>query len=711
MTEMLQDIPTYARPIEELPQRRLLPDPSYIWTVFRRHIKLALLVAAVVVAAIAIRVVTLQQVYSATATVLIEPRKTEVVKMDSVVPDIAPSSDIVDTEVRILNSPTLAARVAARLNAQGLDIGRFTTDVDKRRAAARLLRQVQIERSGLTLVIDITASTAQAEQSAAIANAFAEEYIDSQRDAKRNATRDASKWLDLRLVDLRASASQADAALQRYRIANGLMSAQGATMAEQEVSALNQQISLARAELAEKQGALATARSQLRRGGQGADVGAALGSNTIGNLRQREAEVSQNLAQLETRYGDLHPDVKTARSQLADIRSQIQKEIDRILSSLEAEAAVAGSRLSSLQSSQGRATGALAANSSAQVGLGELERRADASKQVYQAFLNRSKETAAQEGLQQADARISAFATVPLLPSFPNYKLAGLFAVVAALFAILVTTVLAEYLQRGVATKDDVERRLRLRYAGAVPSLDSTLEGLRSHETPQDYIVSHPFSSFAEAFRSLRAFVTLSAANARVIALASALPQEGKTTTSMCLARSAAMAGSKVVLVDCDLRRRGVSATLGVTNDGVTDVLLGKGRLEDGLFDDPLTPLKILGTSDAPTTANDPLTPENLQRLVAELKVKFDLVILDTAPLLGVADARAVASVADAVVMVTRWRKTSRNAAEAAIELLADAGAKVAGMALTMVDIRKYASTGQTDSYGYHKRFSSYYRN
>jgi succinoglycan biosynthesis transport protein ExoP len=707
----VQDFPTADGRAEGARLKGLLPDPGHLWMIFRRHLWLFLGVAFLILAAVVLRTVMMVPIYTSTASVVIEPRTNDVIKMQSVVPNLPKDSDVVDTEVRMLTSPTLAMRVTTDLSRQGYDVGPIRTEAELERAAAKVLRQVAVVRSGLTYVIDITASSDRADMAAAIANTFARQYVAAQTDSKVGATRSANVWLNRRMTELRATAGAADAALQDYKIRNGLMSAQGATMAEQEVSALNQQISLARAELAEKQGRLSAARAQLQRGGKGADVGAALGSGTVAGLRAREAEASQQLAQLETRYGDLYPEVRTARSQLADIRSQIQLEIDRILSSLEAEVRVASSRLSSLQGSQSQARGTLASNNSAQVGYLELERRAEASKQIYEAFLNRSKETAAQEGLQQPDARISSLGVVPNLPDSPNVKLAALFGIVCALLGALVAVALAEYLQRGVQTKADVEKRLRVRYAGAVPSLGSTLGSLRETEAPQDYIISHPFSSFAESLRSLRAFVALRS-RARTLAITSALPQEGKTTTSVCLARTAALAGTSTVLVDCDLRRRGSSEMLGIQPSvGLIQVLSGEARLDDALVVDQATGLHVLGTAEGQLSAYDPLTTANLDKLLRQLRERFELVVIDTAPILGVADARAVASVVDSVLVITRWRKTSINAAEAAIELLIDANANIAGLALTQVDIRRYASTGQSDVYGYHKKFKGYYQN
>lgn len=684
--------------------------------VFRRNVWLFLGVLVFVAGAAATWTLLQTPIYSATASLLIDPIARDVVDVKSVTPDLPGTSDVVDTQVRLIQSPQIARRAAdayAKLrpnDARSAQVGRAEL-------ASTMSKMLAVDRSGLTFVIDIAAESSDPQFAADTANLFAEQYIAAQRDAKVGANQQASDWLTTRTAELRDASSQADAALQQYKIANGLLSSNGATNAEQEVSTLNQQIAVAKADLAEKSGRLNAARAQLRAGGGGADVGAALGSGTIGSLRQSEATASSQVAQLEASYGPLHPELVKAQSQLKEIRVQIQQEIDRILSNLEADVRVSSSRLSSLQGSQSRANGALAGNNSAGVGMMALQRKADAAKAIYETFLNRLRETSAQQGLQQADSRIAAVAEVPKSPDFPNHKLAALGGIGGGIALGLIAIALAEYLQGGVRTKADVERRLRVRYAGAVPTLQSTLGKMRATEPPQDYIVSHPLSVFAESLRSLQAFLLIGGASGgtqggRVVAIASALPQEGKTTTSVCLARTAALGGARTVLVDCDLRRRGSSEQfIHEMRPGLYEYMRGEVSLDEALVVDPASGAYVLGTSESQQDARDPLTPNNLGRMIAELRKRFDVIILDTAPVLGVADARAVAAAADRVLVISRWAKTSLRAVEAAIDVLLDAGAKISGIALTQVDITRYASTGHSDTYGYQKKFRGYYTN
>lgn len=694
--------------------RDFLPDPRAIWVAFRRHAALFVGVLAAILIAVFVWAYLQVPVYAATSSLLVRPQSDAVVDVKAVTPELPATNDIVNTQVRLMQSPALAMRVAQRY-AETHPQADLVRGQSPDTIAAALAGMVQISRSASTFVIEVTARSTDAQEAADIANLYVNEFVSSDKEAKVSTNAAADTWLRQRTTELEKDATAADAALQAYKIRNGMISSEGASLSEQEISSLNQQIALAQAELAEKQGRLSSARAQLAKGGGGADVGAALGSGTIGTLRAREAEASAKLAQLQARYGAQYPDLVKTQSELTAIRADIQREIDRILSNLQAEVNVAASRLSSLQGSRGVSAGVLSTNTQAQVGLQELQRRADAAKAIYETFLNRAHETGAQVGLQRADTQVDSLATVPMGPVFPDYRLVVFVGLFGGILGGIAAVGVAEYLQGGIRTKADVEERLGLRYAGAVPDLGSTLGKLRTIEAPHEYVLSHPQSTFAEAFRSIRAFLLLSGRSAskpsRAIAITSALPQEGKTTTAVCLARTTAMDGTPTVLVDCDLRRRGSSELLGNRrSNGLYDYFNG-APLDQSLYLDEESGLYLLGTASTEGSGQDPLTTENLDRLIEELRRRFQVIIIDTAPLLGLADARIVASAADRVLLINRWKTTSIRAAEAATDILVASGARISGVALTQVDIRSYASTGYTDSYSYHKQFRGYYVN
>lgn len=705
----------------------LLPDPKHVWMVFRRRLWLFVVTVLLVLSAVAAVVLTTEPVYTATASVLIEPRKTEAIDLQSVVQGLPADTNVVDTQTQIIGSPTTALGVVRRLRldqddefaAQGggaeakAEVGGDPTAAE-RSATAAVLGKTNVTRVGLTYVIQISVDSRSAEKAAEIANAFAAEYIALQEANRASVNVNTADIVGKRADELRAEAVADEAAVQRYKIANNLMSAEGATMAEQEVSQLNQQIAEAKSILAQERGKLAAARGQISRGGGGADVGAVLGSDTIRSLRAQESVASAELASLESRYGPLHPDVKKAKQNLADVQDQVAAESRRIISTLQANVEVAQSRVASLEASRSGARSSLASNSSAQVGLLELERKAEASRAIYSAFLQRAKETAATANLPQADARISSLARAPGGPSWPNYRLAALFGLLAAGGLGLIAVGAAEYLDGTVSTRDEIESELGVPYAGAIPDLQSSAGKDSLGVPPYVYVLSHPFSAFAEAVRSVAAFATRrKTSGPRIVAIASALPREGKTSLAISMARLLALGGRRVVLVDGDLRRHSVSDALFDGDEGderLLRVLDGSLPLSEALVKDPATELMVLPTC-GPTTTEDYLTSDHVARLYAMLREEFDVVVVDTAPVLGIVDARSLTEQADATLVICHWRHTALKAVRAAVDVLEQSGANVVGVSLSMVDIRQYASTGHSDTYGYHKKFAGYYVN
>ena len=526
-------------------------DPLALVALFRRRLKLFLITALALFVLIVGYSLQLTPKYTAAADVLIDTRRATAINIDAVMSGLSSDSNSVDTQVQILTSRSLAERVVRKLRLQNDPefnpnlnvrpslVGRIIPGAGAPAAqrpnpnsqrvidatVAQVLGGLRVERAGLTYIMKVSYTSRDPVKAAKIANAFADEYIVDQLEAKYTATETVNDWLGERLISLRSEVEAADARVEQYKVANGLMSAQGATMAEQEVSVLNSQIAAANAERAEKIARLEAARQQLSRGGGGADVGAALGSGTVGALRAQEAEASRRLAELNARYGPRHPEVLKADGQLADVKSQIQSEINRIMSNLEAEVRVASQRANSLASSQGQARGTLAANSRAQVGLMELQRKADASRAIYESLLNRSKETAAQEGIQQPDARVLSYARGGS-QTYPNLAFAVALGIVFGMMCGAGAVVVAEMFETGFATADAVERRLRTPHLASLPLAPKRKGPGAPRSAPQDYLADHPLSAFAEAFRNLRASLVLAPESGeapRVVAICSAL--------------------------------------------------------------------------------------------------------------------------------------------------------------------------------------------
>jgi capsular exopolysaccharide synthesis family protein len=260
----------------------------------------------------------------------------------------------------------------------------------------------------------------------------------------------------------------------------------------------------------------------------------------------------------------------------------------------------------------------------------------------------------------------------------------------------------------GITTANEVSHKLHVRYLGLVPTVESVT---KADETPTSLIVADPRSFFAESFRSLRASIRFAAGHdAKVIAITSALPNEGKTATAICLARSIAMSGERTILVDCDLRQQGVSRRLPNREGrpGLIEVLRGASTLDEALAKDFQTGLAVLPVAVANDQA-ELLTGEEMDRLLALLRERYDAIVIDTAPVLPIADARLMLGKADANVFVVRWRSTPDHAVRAAFRQLPQDRDSVTGVVLTRVDLKKLGRFGAGGDAFYYDRYKSYY--
>jgi capsular exopolysaccharide synthesis family protein len=571
------------------------------------------------------------------------------------------------------------------------------------RVAEAFLKNFSVERQGLTYVINITFWSQDPAKAVRIANTIGQAYLDQQKETKSKATREANVLIKGHVGELQQQVYAAERAVADYKSKNGLLNAVGAPLTEQEISALNTQMAIAQAQEAEQEGKLAAANSQLGRGGSGA-VGQAASSDTIRQLRAQEAALITEEADLAKRYGPKHPAFVKIHDQRAALDKAISAEVQRVISGQQAETFAAASRASSLRASIAHDRNILALNNSAGVKLAELERNAGAVRGVYESFLSRLKQTAVQENLQDADAQIVSPANIPLKPSSPSWLLAAAAAAAFATIAAAAAILLREFLERGVRSTDEAEKTVGLPVIATIPRI--------AHADPAAYVIKRPMSEFAEAIRNLRTalFLSRNGTPPKIVALMSALPYEGKTTTTLALGRQCAESGARVLIIDADLRRRALTAHLdGPIHNGLVELVEGRASLEACLCPDRLSDAMILPIGRG-SANKDVFFSHDLAPLFERLRGLFDIILVDTAPLLPLAEPRIVASHADSIVMLTHWHKTSQSAMQDAARLLRTLDVPIAGLALTCADMKRLDSFGYAArNYGQRASYAQYY--
>lgn len=737
--------PIYVRPpADEDNAKIFLID---ILAAIHRNRRLAVMVGLLSAALVLAITFIMTPLYKSTAQVMLDTRHEQVVDVQAVLSNLPSDTFVVDSEVQVLQSPALARRVIEKLQLDkdpefnaairppsalgavkrtvagavrgtllytGVPVPIFLGGgpVNEQVAAERhesgivqaFERRLNVSRQGLTYLINISFWSQDAGKSVRIANAIAATYLEQQKLTKADATRQANELLQKHVSRLQGEVHQAELAVADYKSRHGLLNAVGAPLTEKEISDLSTQMATAQAEEAEQQGKLAAATSQLQRAGTNG-VGQAAASETIRDMRTRDAELAQQEASLSRRYGPKHPALIKVRQERQALEAQLAEETHRIIAGQRAEAAAAAQRTSSLRASIQQDRKILALNNSAGVRLAELERNASAVRSVYESFLKRLKQTAAQEDLQSADAQIVSPATIPLSPSSPSWTLAMAAAAALAMLASAAAIGLREFLDRGVRSVQEAEAASGLPVIATIPRI--------AQADPAAYVVKRPMSDFAEAIRNLRTslFVSRSGSVPRIVTLMSAMPQEGKTTTTLALGRQCAESGARVLIIDADLRRRALSAHLGKpVRQGFVELVQGEALLENCLYSDPLSAATILPLSGVEAGGKDVFFAHDLAPLFDRLRDHFDIILIDTAPLLPLAEPRIVAAHADSVVMLSHWHKTPQSAMKDAARLIRTLDVPIAGMALTCADMKLIDTFGYTArGYGQREAYSQYY--
>ena len=726
-----------TRPVMEEGQVDSGVDLRAWWGSLRRH---KLLIAAITLAGTAFAYFVIDgmtPLYSSTVTVLIESQQQNVVQFEAVVEGMALDSSAIGSQVEILQSRSLAGRVVDELAlADDPEFNVLLADyepslleqIDPRpwlrsigllaqlpeavaltpeQAAARereavidkYLDGLLVETLPFTYVLQITYASQDPAKSALIADTIADTYILDQLEAKFTATQQANDWLSARLDELREDVIAADNALTNYLTQNSLGGLDRESLIEMQLNDANAELMQARADRAEAQARLQQMRDLVARSGPAA-VGAVLESSMIQGLRSQLSEAKRLLAELSTRYGDLHPEIINVKANIADLEGTIDEEVDKVLQNLSNDVEIAQAREASIRQTFENLKEQFDTEQTAGVGLAELEREAEAARTLYDTMLARFKEVSEQEEIQQPDSRVISAASIPDGPSWPEKKLflAGSF-MLSFLISIGVVVVI-EMLGAGFRTVEEAERVLGQRALAEIPMMSGLFRS-----DPEKSIVTNQTSSFAEAVRGLATALMLSDVDdpPKLIAVASSVSEEGKTSIAIALARLMAMGTRSVLLIDGDMRKPRIHRELGMPRSpGLSDVIADDLPLLDAVHLEDKTGLHFLSAGTEMHDPQDLLHSKKARDALGVLREAYDTIIVDTPAILPVSDGLLLTHLADKTVFLVRWEDTPRNVATRALKKIQASGADVVGVVLSRVNRRKQASYGgRTDAYYY----------
>ena len=567
------------------------------------------------------------------------------------------------------------------------------------------LDQSNILTTGKTYVIDILYYSVDRRLAAKIANTIAEKYLTAQLDQKLEATQRANVWLSDQIERLRTDVEAAERAVEDYRARAGLLRGGFNTLASSEVADLNTKYIEARAKSAEMEARVRQVAQLVNQPGGFDTIPDVLNNSLIQQLRQQEAVVIRKRAELTEELGPRHPTMIRVNEEIEKLRSQIATEVQKVVQGLRTEAQITKERERQFKAELDRVKSRVSKLNQSEVQLRALEREAEASRNLFESFLQRSRETSTQASLQEPDAVILSDAPVPLEPTYPPVFLIMGFVVVASLALGVGTVFLTEMFDKRFRSTEQIEDRVRVSPLGLSPAVKKG--------KAVDEVVDDPLSPFSESIRRLNSAIQVSAAEGnapKVVAVTSLVPGEGKTSVSVSLARLVARSGQKVLLIDFDGRRPSVHTALGLKlSPGVSDILLGAATVEEVINKDERSGADVVTAGRHVQDPAQLLGVGRLREFIAEMRDRYDLVIIDTPPLGAVADALILARRADATVLVSQWNKVLQDEVVWGIRQLRDAGATLAGVLITQANLKKQASYGYQDpTVGY--RSGSYYR-
>ncbi len=701
----------------------------------RRWVVLATL--GIVFGIVAIATVRATRIYDASGSIAINKPDSFFLNFKDSGGGEMPYSDTsdVDTEVRILQSDLLALQVIKQLNLDhrpefggkrasangtlGLTTDELQPDSTKTsNLLATFKNHLTVSSIPGTRIIDIHYRSPDRELAAHVVNTLMSTYVEQNFKTKFESTMQASDWLSKQLVDLQMKVETSQEKLVQYQKEHEILGIdEKQNIITSKLDELNKELTAAESDRMEKEALYHLVQSP----DMGTVVAAADGdpdskagsaaanaSSLLDKLRAQQADLKIQMAELSTQFGPSYPKVAQMSSQLKEVEAQIQLELKKIVERVRGEYLAAAQRESMLNDAMEKQKQQANQLNESAIEYSLLKRDVETNRTLYEGLLEKLKEAGVAAGLHSTNFRTVDVARVPTSPAEPNVPRNLAFGLALGLTMGVGLAFIMEGIDNTVRTPEQAQAISGLPSLGMIPlgiksgpdaaskKLTASLSnsglaaGLR--EPVELVTVSRPQSQMAESYRALRTSLLLSSLGAppKVIVITSALPQEGKTTTSLNTSVVLAQKGSRVLLIDADMRRPSIHKSLNLgPRTGLSNVLTGSATLQHAIVRSKDVPtLYVLPAGTPPPNPAELLASANLGKIFAELKDEYDHIVVDTPPTLSVTDAVILSTRADTVVLVIRSGQTTKQALRRARDLLMRVNAHVSGVLLNAADLR-----------------------
>jgi capsular exopolysaccharide synthesis family protein len=679
-----------------------------------------------------------QREYSATTRIQVAREAPKVVDMEQVDDEQSGTTSIefYQTQYALLKSRSLSEAVVRDLGLENdyLYLANYqkskTDDIAALPVSQRMeLATTMVNRNTVVTpvrgssIIDIEFSAPNPALASRAANSIAENFIESNLARRFEAAAYAREFLQNRLNQIRAKLEDSERKAVAYAQQQGLINIKTGTAdnpAEQ--SLIASQLSELSTQLTAARAARSAAEAQYRSGNTGSAAAQALTSTTVNELHSQRAELLGQLSKLQSDFGPEYPPVVALRSQIAEIDKQIGLEQSRVSSSVNQDLAGKFSQALAtehdLQNKVDALKTDLLGEQSRSIQFNILQRDVDTNRALYEALLQRFKEVGIAGGIGTNNVSIVDRALAPRSPSSPNIPLNLTLGLLLGLIIGAVAALVLEQLAESVILPAEFQRKLRIPLLGSTPAsrtsvtttklLPAKLLPSRSPKTADvGKDLSNRQSELSEAYFSVLTAVQFSTANGapRTIAITSSQAQEGKSTSALALARGLASLGSRVLLVDSDLRNPSLHRSFGTDHGkGLSDVLTGHAALGEVVRETGVRGLSIVTSGKIPPNPAELLAGEGLSRMMKAASEAFDHVLFDSPPVLGLADAPLIARACEGTVFVIEAGRTRSSQARHALDRLMSVRAHILGAVLTKLDSK---SSGYGYGYGYTYRYGA----
>lgn len=707
---------------------------------------------AVIVVTVGIHSFTATPIYQATTRLVIEKENPNVVSIEEVMAVDASGSDYYQTQYKIIESRTVAREVIRRLHLDkseeffpkpgddlisNLKRSIWETIAVSKEAIASLLRtenekvtaevseeyqpdsslvsafidRIEVSPIRNSRLVDVNFQAKDPVMATKIVNTLARAYIDQNLETKLAAVQDAVKWLHTRIAEEREKVEKAEQALLRYKEEHSIVTdfSSGVEMVTaQKLAQLNTQVVEAESQRVEAETRYKQAAAMAGSPDMLGSIPEVLKNELIRQIKSMEVELYKRMSELSKKYGQKHPRMVAIESELKSLQKRKSQEVNRVINSLRNEYRVALAREESLKGALARQKKESLDLNKKAIAYSVLNRESESARHMYDLLIKRFKETTLTEDMRTGNIRIIDRAEMPGTPVKPKKKLNLILAIIVGLVMGVGLAFFFEYLDNTIKIPEDVKQHLKIPYLGPIPLLQLERES-KGHpgddRYPELITLNSPKSTASESYRGIRTNILLSAAGSapQIILISSAGPGEGKTITTANLAVTMAQAGSKVIVLDCDMRRPKMHKVFGMTrNRGMSNLLVGNDSVEGIILHTDIPNLDIIPCGPIPPNPSEMLGSDRMAALLGTLRKHYNHILIDSSPSTAVTDAVVLSKSVDGIVLVIRAGDTAREMVKNGVAQFEAVGSRVLGAVLNGVDMGR-------DSYYYYQYYYYYY--